>query len=114
MFFPIGTEEEKMPRRRFPVVTVTLVAINSAVFLLEMVLLLLGGQEALNVFIAAFGIIPVAVTSGESLLIPFILTPLTSMFVHASLTHFGFNMIYLLAFGDNIEDRLGRGRFLLF
>jgi membrane associated rhomboid family serine protease len=114
MFVPIGTEEEAMPRRRFPVVTVTLVAINSAVFLLEMVLLLLGGQEALKMFIAAFGIIPAAVTSGESLLIPFFLTPLTSMFVHASLTHFGLNMIYLLAFGDNVEDRLGRGRFLLF
>lgn len=114
MFVPIGTEEEKMPRRRFPVVTVTLVAMNSIVFLLEMILLLLGGDGALNMFIAAFGIIPAAVTGGESFLIPFFLTPLTSMFVHASWTHFGFNMIYLLTFGDNVEDRLGRGRFLLF
>jgi membrane associated rhomboid family serine protease len=46
--------------------------------------------------------------------IPYFLTPFSSMFVHGGLTHFGFNMFYLLAFGDNVEDRLGRGRFLLF
>ena len=48
------------------------------------------------------------------MLIPFWLTPLASMFVHGSLTHVGFNMLYLLAFGDNVEDRLGRSAFLAF
>lgn len=113
MFVPIGTEELK-PRRRFPVVTATLVAINSLVFLFEVFLLLSGGEQALNTFITAFGVIPAAVTSGQSLLLPFFLTPFTSMFVHGSLTHIGFNMLYLLAFGDNVEDRLGRWRFLIF
>jgi membrane associated rhomboid family serine protease len=113
MFVPIGTEEATA-RRRFPAVTVSLVVLNSLVFLWELFLLLTGGQEALNLFITASGVIPAAVTSGESLVIPFFITPLTSIFVHGGLTHIGFNMIYLLAFGDNVEDRLGRGRFLVF
>ncbi|MDD5468850.1 MAG: rhomboid family intramembrane serine protease [Anaerolineales bacterium] len=113
MFVPIGTEELK-PRRRFPVVTAILVAINSLVFLFEVFLLLSGGEQALNTFIIAFGVIPATVTGGQSLLLPFFLTLFTSMFVHGSLTHIGFNMLYLLAFGDNVEDRLGRWRFLIF
>jgi membrane associated rhomboid family serine protease len=113
MFVPVGTEEA-VPRQRFPVVTVVLVGINSLVFLFELFLLLTGGEQALNTFITALGAIPAAITSGESLVIPFFLTLFTSMFVHGSLTHIGFNMLYLLAFGDNIEDRLGRGRYLLF
>lgn len=113
MFVPVGTEE-MTPRRRFPLVTLTLVVLNSLVFLFEGFLLLSGGEQALNTFITAFGAIPAAVTSGQSLLIPYFLTLLTSLFVHGGLTHIGFNMLYLLAFGDNVEDRLGRWRFLLF
>ncbi|MEJ2557561.1 MAG: rhomboid family intramembrane serine protease [Anaerolineae bacterium] len=113
MFVPIGTEEPA-PRRKFPGVTVTIVVLNSLVFLLETFVRFLGGGTAVNIFITTFGVIPAAVTGGQSFLIPFFLTPFTSMFVHASLTHFGFNMIYLLAFGDNVEDRLGHGRYLVF
>jgi membrane associated rhomboid family serine protease len=36
------------------------------------------------------------------------------MFMHGSISHVGFNMIYLLAFGDNVEDHMGRWRYLLF
>ena len=113
MFFPVGTQEST-PRRGFPVVTTVLVALNSLVFLLELFLLFTGGEQALNTFISAFGLVPDLFTSGQSLLIPFWVTPFTSMFVHSSLTHIGFNMFYLLAFGDNVEDRLGRGRYLAF
>jgi hypothetical protein len=38
----------------------------------------------------------------------------TSMFVHGGLFHFAGNLLYLWIFGDNIEDRLGHGRFLIF
>lgn len=113
MIVPVGTEE-LTPRRRFPVVTVSLVALNALVFTVELLLLLLGGEEAMRLFITLFGVIPAAVTGGQSLLLPFFLTPFTSMFVHGSLTHFGFNMLFLWAFGDNVEDRLGRWRFLAF
>ncbi|HKZ83691.1 MAG TPA: rhomboid family intramembrane serine protease [Anaerolineae bacterium] len=113
MFIPVGTEEHT-PRQRFPVVTTAIVALNVLVFLVEVFVLYNGGEEALTVFITAFGVVPAAVTTGQSLLIPFFLTPFTSMFVHGSLTHIGFNMLFLLAFGDNVEDRLGRWRYLLF
>jgi membrane associated rhomboid family serine protease len=54
MFIPIGTEEYT-PRQRFPVVTLTLVAINSLVFIFELYLLYTGGQQALDAFITVFG-----------------------------------------------------------
>jgi len=108
MFVPIGTEEE-IPRRRFPVVTVILAALNSLVFLLEVYILLTGGEEALNGFITSFGVVPAAIAGGQSLY-----TLFTSMFVHGGLTHVAFNMLYLLAFGDNVEDRLGRWRYVIF
>lgn len=113
MFVPIGTEE-RTPRRRRPFVTWTLVVINSLVFLFEAFLLFAGGERALNTFIIATGVTPAAVTSGQSIVIPFYLTLFTALFVHGSLTHIAFNMLYLIAFGDNVEDRLGHGRYLLF
>ncbi len=108
MFIPMGTEES-VSRQRFPAVTVALVAINSLVFFFELFLLYLGGEQALDAFIRTFGVIPAQVSTGQSLY-----TLFTAIFVHGSLTHVGFNMLYLLAFGDNIEDRLGRWRYLLF
>ncbi|HEU0315920.1 MAG TPA: rhomboid family intramembrane serine protease, partial [Solirubrobacteraceae bacterium] len=42
------------------------------------------------------------------------LTALTSMFLHASLLHLAGNMLFLFIFGDNVEDAMGRGRFLAF
>lgn len=113
MFLPVGSQEPT-PRRRFPAVTVTLVLLNSLVFLLEVFILFSGGEKALRAFITAFGVVPVAVSRGQSILIPFYLTPFTSMFVHAGLIHTGFNMAYLLVFGDNVEDWLGHGRYLFF
>jgi len=113
MLIPIGTEEPT-PRRTFPVVTAALVALNVLVFAREVQILLTQGQEALNAFITQFGAVPAAILHGRSMLIPFYLTPLTSMFVHGGLGHIVFNMLFLYAFGDNVEDRLGRGRYLVF
>lgn len=108
MFMPVGTEEQT-PRRQFPVVTVTLVVLNSLVFLIEMLVLYSGGEAALNDFMMTFGVVPNEISNGHSLY-----TLLTSMFVHGGLSHIAFNMVYLLAFGDNVEERLGRGRYLVF
>ena len=47
-------------------------------------------------------------------LVPPPLTVLTSMFLHGGPLHLGFNMLFLWIFGNNVEDALGRGRFLLF
>jgi membrane associated rhomboid family serine protease len=46
--------------------------------------------------------------------IPVYLTLITSMFMHGGIAHLLGNMLYLLIFGDNLEDRMGRGRYLLF
>jgi membrane associated rhomboid family serine protease len=108
MFVPIGTEESA-ERRRFPLITVTLVTINGLVFLLELFILLTAGEQGLHTFITSFGVVPASITEGERLY-----TLLTTMFVHGSISHVGFNMIYLLAFGDNVEDHMGRWRYLIF
>ncbi|MCL4534047.1 MAG: rhomboid family intramembrane serine protease [Bacteroidetes bacterium] len=110
---PIGTNE-RISRRRFPVVTIAIVAVNSIVFLFEMLILFGGGQTALDSFVTAFGVVPAAVTQGQDILIPFYLTPLTSMFVHGGVAHIVFNMLFLLPFGDNVEDRLGHWLYLAF
>src|SRR5205823_10065189 len=46
--------------------------------------------------------------------VPVLLTVLTAMFLHGGWAHIGFNMLFLWIFGNNVEDRLGRLRFLLF
>jgi membrane associated rhomboid family serine protease len=46
--------------------------------------------------------------------VPWVLTILTSMFMHGGFLHIGFNMLFLWVFGNNVEDSMGRARFLLF
>ncbi|MGI8727092.1 MAG: rhomboid family intramembrane serine protease [Solirubrobacterales bacterium] len=46
--------------------------------------------------------------------LPWVLTLFSSMFLHGGFLHFGFNMLYLWIFGNNIEDSMGRGRFIAF
>ncbi|MBI2907204.1 MAG: rhomboid family intramembrane serine protease [Chloroflexi bacterium] len=113
MFIPIGTQEPT-PLRRFPLVTTFLVVANVIVFLFEMYLLFDGGEAALDAFVTAFGVVPAAVVAGREILIPPYLTLFTSMFVHGGIAHIAFNMLYLRVFGDNVEDRLGPGRYLVF
>jgi membrane associated rhomboid family serine protease len=87
------------------VVTPILIALNVIVFLFELSL----GPSA-DAFIFHFGLVPRAVLADPSLL----LTALTSMFLHGGWMHLIGNMWFLYIFGDNVEDAMGRGRFLLF
>jgi membrane associated rhomboid family serine protease len=99
--FPIG--DDNRFRRSTPVVTYALIALNIAFFLVE-----LNQGEA---FVEKWAFIPrqfLANPGGE------FLTLFTSMFMHAGWLHLGSNMLYLWIFGDNVEDRFGRGRFLAF
>src|SRR3954471_5584878 len=89
-----------IPSRTTPVVTVSLIVLNAVVFLYEFSL----GDRA-NQFIIAFGLIPAAFSW---------VTVLTSMFLHGGFLHVAGNMLYLWIFGDNVEDRMGHGRFLVF
>jgi membrane associated rhomboid family serine protease len=89
-----------IPSRTTPYVTITLVVINSLVFLYQLSL-----GEAVNEFVFAFGLVP-ASFSWPSVL--------TSMFLHGGFLHVAGNMLYLWIFGDNVEDRMGHGRFFAF
>ena len=90
-----------------------LIALNCALFLYELLL----GQD-LRGFMMTWGLVPVRVTQalqfGDQPLLPTLVTLATSMFLHGGWAHLLGNMWYLWIFGDNVEDRMGHGRFLIF
>ena len=99
--FPIGDDDSA--RRTFPLVTYILIALNVVFFLVE-----LSGGDA---FIEKWAFVPsrfLANPAGD------FLTILTSMFMHAGWVHLGGNMLYLWIFGDNVEDRFGHIKFIIF
>lgn len=113
MFAPVGTEEI-IPRRTFPAVTAAIVAINILVFLYQAFVLITRGEEGLNAMIQAVALVPGLVTEGQSVVLPFYLTFFTAMFVHGGLLHIASNMIYLVVFGDNVEDLMGPVLYIFF
>lgn len=108
-FIPYGTMEEKR-KKRFPYVTALLVVINVVVFAYQAQLLFNFGEAGLAGFINNFAAIPNDITDGT----PFEVGLFTAMFLHGGLLHIIGNMIYLLPFGDNVEDSLGHMRYLVF
>ncbi len=86
---------------RFPAVTALIVAVNVLVFLLE-----LAYGDA---FVLRWSAIPTQIMSGHGWI-----TILTAMFMHGSWSHIIGNMIFLWAFGPEMEDTMGRGRYLIF
>ena len=102
------------PRLRFPLVTVSLIVLNSVAFLFEMTRT---PAEQLWL-ISAAGAIPFEIANridiGPPDLLPLPGSILTSMFLHGGWLHIVGNMWFLWVFGDNVEDTLGRFRYLLF
>ncbi|MDH5673031.1 MAG: rhomboid family intramembrane serine protease [Myxococcales bacterium] len=96
------------PTERTPVVTRALLVANVVIFLYQLSL----GPEAGRELVYRFGMVPYYLT--QDLRFHSLATPLTSMFMHGGIMHLASNMWFLHIFGDNVEDRLGRGRFLLF
>jgi rhomboid family protein len=68
----------------------------------------------LDRFIGTFGFVPFRLWSGEYGLVANVETIFFAMFLHAGWMHFGGNMLFLYIFGDNVEDRLGHFRYLVF
>ena len=94
--------------REFPVVTAALIAANVLVWALELSL----GTRGLEDLVWRLGVVPERFLRSP---LPFEwVTLLTSQFLHGSWFHLGSNMIALYIFGDNVEDRLGHLKFLLF
>jgi rhomboid family protein len=83
--------------KRYPVVTTSLIVVNVLVFLLE-----LAGGEA---FVQQWSVIPADIAAGRHWI-----TILTSMFMHAGWMHIISNMVFLWAFGREIEEAMGRFR----
>ncbi|MGE5376981.1 MAG: rhomboid family intramembrane serine protease [Bacteroidota bacterium] len=98
---PIGDDDSA--RRTVPVVTFALIAINVLFFLVEL--------SAGDAFINRWSVVPrqlLAHPAAE------FITIFTAMFMHAGWLHLGGNMLYLWIFGDNVEDRLGHVKYLVF
>lgn len=110
--FPV---RDTIPSRQFPFITWALILINSLVFLIELSL----PEEKLERLFYYFGMVPARYTHPEWALFfglsldnywPF----LTSQFLHGGWLHLIGNMWSLYLFGDNVEDRMGHIRFLIF
>lgn len=130
MLFPIG--DENLDRRTTPFVNYALILLNLLVFVFFQGL---GGNDR---FTYAYSTVPAEIISGKDIatqdrilehpvtgqtvevpglqptLIPVYLTLITSMFMHGGLAHIFGNMLFLWIFGDNIEDRLGHIRYIIF
>jgi membrane associated rhomboid family serine protease len=86
---------------RFPVMTASLIAVNALVFLLE----LIRGEA----FVTAWSVIPHDIVAGRHLV-----TILSALFMHASWSHILGNMVFLWAFGPEVEDLMNPRRYLIF
>lgn len=112
MFIPLRDEN---PTSRFPFVTVAFIALNILVFFSQLI-----SGEGLQYYVYRMGAIPYEITHFTTLRIGDVsrlsppLTLITAMFLHGGIFHLLGNMLYLWIFGNNIEDRLGSLRFILF
>lgn len=118
MFVPLG-DENPLKSIRYQYVTVALIAVNVAVYLLQK------AANASDAFLASFAIIPqelfqVHVLGGEApftrdaVAIPERVTLFSYMFLHGDGMHLLGNMLFLWVFGDNVEDAMGHLRYLIF
>lgn len=104
--------KDNIPSKSFPVINILLIAVNIMVFLYEVTL-----GEHIYDFISTFGFIParyVLLGDMNSFDVTRFVPMFSSMFLHNGLFHLLSNMWMLWIFGDNVEDAMGRGRYLLF
>jgi membrane associated rhomboid family serine protease len=99
--FPLG--DDNSMRRTTPYVTFVLIAINVLVFLLEL--------QSGDAFIQEWAFVPGRFSDNPGANIA---TIFSAMFMHGGWLHLGGNMLYLWIFGDNVEDRFGHVKFLIF
>jgi membrane associated rhomboid family serine protease len=126
--FPL---KDDVPTQSFPLITVGLIAINVLVYAYEFALgfpadgsraATLRAERAYEALVFEFGLIPCRLTDAcpprlATMLAgapPPWLTVFTSMFLHGGLFHLAGNMLYLWIFGNNVEDSMGRLRYLVF
>jgi len=111
---PIG--DDNSDRTRMPIVNYALIVINILVFVF------LQGMGANEKFTYAFSTVPAEILTGRDIAtgplqptpVPVYFTLITSMFMHGGWAHLLGNMLFLWVFGDNLENRLGPARYLIF
>jgi membrane associated rhomboid family serine protease len=106
---------DENPTSTTPVVTYVLIATNILIFIRQILLT----PPQLNSFFQLYALVPEQLTASFEGIpvnqpVPEILTLITSQFLHASFTHVGFNMLFLWIFGNNIEDKLGHIKYIIF
>jgi membrane associated rhomboid family serine protease len=115
MFLPLH-DGVPLAHLKAPLVTRALIGANVAAFALVALGVLPIGEQWI---VAGFGVVPAVLFGTEALpdglpFVPTQLTLLTSLFLHGSALHLLGNMLFLWVFGDNVEDGMGHGRFLVF
>jgi membrane associated rhomboid family serine protease len=90
-----------IPSRTTPYITVTIIILNTLAWFYELSV----PNDVLPTFLQVYGVVPATFHAS---------TLVTSMFLHGGWMHVIGNMWYLWIFGDNVEDRLGHGRFIVF
>lgn len=90
-----------IPSRTTPYITITIIALNALAWFYEVSM----PRRELTAFLQQFGVVAAAFSPA---------TLITSMFLHGSWSHVIGNLWYLWIFGDNVEDRMGHGRFIVF
>jgi membrane associated rhomboid family serine protease len=109
---PMIPLKDKNPTKHFPVINILLIVINISAFVYQLTL-----GPRLEGFLFHYGLTPGAVSQTIRLgaFNPFIfLTFISCLFLHGGWLHLGGNMLYLWIFGDNVEDKLGHFRYLIF
>jgi membrane associated rhomboid family serine protease len=96
--FPIS---DVIPSRTRPVVTISLIVLNTVAYLYLLQL----DETSLQRLVFGRGVVPARFSLSDAV---------TSLFLHADIVHVGGNMVFLWIFGDNVEDRLGHLRYLGF
>lgn len=106
--------KDENPIKITPYVTYALIAVNILIFIYELSL----NSNQLDLFFHLFAVVPKELTASFNGInaqgIPEASTLITSQFLHAGFAHIAFNMLFLWIFGNNIEEQLGKAKFLLF
>ncbi len=98
--------KDENPTKNFPLITIMLIVSNTLIFLYQ----ISQPMRTITIF-STFGLIPVHLIESPISTYP---TIYSSMFLHSGIGHLAGNMLYLWIFGNNIEDVLGRFRFVIF
>lgn len=96
--------KDNIPTKNFPIITVSLILINTVIFIYEVSL----PEAILRIFIYNYGLLAVDILNLN------IKNLFTHMFLHGDLGHLIGNMLFLWVFGNNVEDILGKVKFLIF